>query len=195
MRVALLRHFPTDWNAEGRLQGRSDQPLSEESRATLRRLRLPSEWEESEMVSSPLGRAVETARALGGAQAPIATEPRLTEFDFGDWEGLRGKDLLADPASGYGPVEGWGLDFRPPGGESIAELTARVAEGLAAHAAPGRIFVVHRGVMRALMGLATGWRWLGPEPFRIKRAALHPLILDDDGRPAQVEPWRKLEPR
>ncbi|MEO0682827.1 MAG: histidine phosphatase family protein [Pseudomonadota bacterium] len=195
MIVALLRHFPTDWNAEGRLQGRSDQPLSDASRAALAGLRLPAGWAGAEMVASPLSRAVETARLLGGPGQPAALEPRLTEFDFGDWEGAAGAALLADPTCAYRPVEAWGPAFRPPNGESVAELSARTAAGLAAQAAPGRVFVVHRGVMRALLGLASGWAWSGPEPFRIKRAALHPLRLDADGRPAEVGAPVKLVPR
>ena len=41
-------------------------------------------------------------------------------------EGLHGRDLIADPASGYAHIEDWGWDYRPPGGESPAELRARL---------------------------------------------------------------------
>lgn len=174
--VALLRHFPTDWNAAGRLQGRTDVPLSAGSRAALAGLRLPARWRGARVVASPLGRAVETAAAL--AEGPVAVDARLIEMDFGHWEGLEGAALLADPGSGYGPVEGWGMGFRPPGGESVAEMTARVAALLAElEGGPRVVLVTHRGVMRAALGLATGWRWRGPEPFRIRRGRLHPLRL------------------
>ncbi|MEM1315731.1 MAG: histidine phosphatase family protein [Pseudomonadota bacterium] len=192
-RVALVRHFPTDWNAEGRLQGRTDVPLSEASRAALAGLALPPDWRDGPVIASPLARAAETARALSAGD--VALDPRLIEFDFGQWEGRIGAELLADPACAYGPVEGWGPDFRAPGGESVTEMTERAAAALKAHAAEGAVFVLHRGVMRALLALATGWAWRGPEPFRIKRAALHPIDLDAEGRPVAAHPPIKLVPR
>ncbi|MEM6745146.1 MAG: histidine phosphatase family protein [Pseudomonadota bacterium] len=194
-RIALLRHFPTAWNAEGRLQGRTDIPLSAASREALAALALPPPWTDGPFIASPLARAQETARALAPPGAQIALDPRLTEFDFGEWEGRVGADLLADPACAYGPVETWGPDFRPPGGESVSELAARVAEALAERARPGAVFVLHRGVMRAILALATGWEWRGPEPFRIKRAALHPVDLDAAGRPVAAHAPVKLVPR
>ncbi|MEM9012604.1 MAG: histidine phosphatase family protein [Pseudomonadota bacterium] len=192
-RVALLRHFPTAWNEAGRLQGRTDIPLSEAARQDLARYRLPAPWRGAPMLSSPLSRARETAAHLAGGAVP--TDPRLTEMHFGQWEGMEGEALLSDPTSGYGPVEHWGLNFRPPGGESPAEIQGRVQPLLAEIAATGRdtILVTHRGVMRAILALASGWAYAGPEPFRIKRRALHVVTLSADGTPQAFDPPLKLE--
>ncbi|RMH50833.1 MAG: histidine phosphatase family protein [Alphaproteobacteria bacterium] len=180
MIVGFLRHFPTGWNAAGRIQGRSDPPLSPESRAALARLRLPDPWRGLPVISSPLCRALETACAL--AAGPVVADPRLVEMDFGAWEGRRAAELLADPASGFRPVEAWGWDFRPPGGESPAEIVPRLVAALAELPGPALI-VTHRGVMRCALALATGWGYRGPEPFRIRRAMIHPVTIGPDGRP------------
>jgi probable phosphoglycerate mutase len=189
--IGLVRHFPTDWNAAGRLQGRTDVPLSEAARAELAGRRLPTRWRGLPIIASPLRRARETAEALAEG-APVRIEPRLIEFDFGDWEGRIGAELIAEGV-GYGPVEGWGADFAAPGGETVAMLEARVEAALGAIGAPA-VVVTHRGVMRAALALATGWRWRGPEPFRIKRAAVHPLRLEG-GRIVGAAPWERLDRR
>jgi probable phosphoglycerate mutase len=54
------------------------------------------------------------------------------------------------------------------------------------------LLVTHRGVMRCLLALASGWAYRGPEPFRIKRAAVHPVTLRG-GRPAGFGPPERLE--
>ncbi len=193
--IGLLRHFPTDWNAEGRLQGRTDVPLSEASRAELAGLRLPPRWRDVPIICSPLKRAHETAETLAEGGAP-RLDDRLIEMNFGAWEGRVGAELIADPDCAYGPVETWGWDFRPPEGESPADMAARVAPALAEAARHERcLLVLHRGIMRCILALASGWTYRGPEPFRIKRAAVHPVTLSDDGKPIAFGPPEKLERR
>ncbi|CAO3456618.1 Phosphoglycerate mutase family protein [Azospirillum largimobile] len=125
IRLAFLRHGITGWNREGRIQGRTDIPLDAEGRERLSRLTLPEDWRDAALHASPLSRAVETARLLGNGR-PVRTDARLIEMDWGAWEGLRGIDLRADPASGYRDIEDWGWDFRPPGGESPADVRNRL---------------------------------------------------------------------
>ena len=123
--LAFLRHGITAWNREGRIQGRTDIPLDPEGRDRLARLTLPPDWRDATLHASPLSRAIETARILGNNH-PVHTDPRLIEMDWGAWEGRRGHDLRADPASGYRDLEHWGWDFRPPGGESPADVRERL---------------------------------------------------------------------
>ena len=129
IRLAFLRHGITAWNREGRIQGRTDIPLDPEGRDRLAGLTLPPDWRDATLHASPLSRAVETATLLGHGR-PVHTDPRLIEMDWGAWEGRRGHDLRADPASGYRDLEHWGWDFRPPGGESPADVRERLTAWL-----------------------------------------------------------------
>ncbi|RMF40185.1 MAG: histidine phosphatase family protein [Alphaproteobacteria bacterium] len=192
IRIGLIRHFPTAWNAEGRLQGRSDIPLSPEGRAALAGHALPEAWTDVPVLASPLSRAVETAETLAGR--PVPADARLIEMDFGDWEGRIGAELLADPACAYRPVEEWGWDFRPPGGESPRQMAGRLLALLATLGGP-HLLITHRGVMRCILALASGWDYAGPEPFRIRRASLHEVTLDAAGRPVAFAPPERLPKR
>ncbi|HVE49307.1 MAG TPA: histidine phosphatase family protein [Casimicrobiaceae bacterium] len=64
MILDVIRHASTEWNAQRRMQGRRDIPLSLEGRAELARWRVPADVKQASWFSSPLVRAVETARAL-----------------------------------------------------------------------------------------------------------------------------------
>ena len=178
IKLAILRHGHTDWNRAGRIQGRTDIALDPEARAQLAALRLPAPWGDADLVASPLARAVETA-LLVADRAPEIT-PALMEMDWGQWEGKRGVDLKADPASGFCDIEDWGWGYTPPGGESPADLRARLipwAEGLRRDT----VAVCHIGVMRVLLAHAMGWDFSGPAPFQVKRNRLYILQITPDG--------------
>ena len=188
MRVALLRHGRTAWNEAGRLQGRSDVPLTPEERERLSRLALPPDWRGADVLSSPLRRARETADIL--ADGAVRTEAALVEMDLGAWEGRRGVDLLDDPASGYRHVEAWGWDMRPPnGGETPRDVLGRAAPVLAG-LARDTLIVSHINVMRAILADAHGWDFDGPMPFRIKRDRLHVLRREGGAWVSEGSPVR-----
>tara|TARA_R110000850_G_scaffold16451_3_gene51358 strand:- start:154 stop:735 length:582 start_codon:yes stop_codon:yes gene_type:complete len=188
--LAILRHGHTDWNRAGRIQGRTDIALDPEARAQLAALRLPAPWGDADLVASPLARAVETARLVAD-RAPETTQA-LMEMDWGQWEGKRGVDLKADPASGFRDIEDWGWGYTPPGGESPADLRARLipwAEGLQRDT----VAVCHIGVMRVLLAHAMGWDFSGPAPFQVKRNRLYILHITPDGWRAANEQIRLEE--
>jgi probable phosphoglycerate mutase len=180
-RLALIRHLPTAWNREGRLQGRADPPLD---LAAAPDLRLPAELAGFRVLASPLRRAVETASWLGLAE--IAIEPRLIEMDWGEWQGQTLAELRARHGPGMATREAQGLDFRPPGGESPRDVQARVAPLLKQIAAAGRptAAITHNGVIRAVYALATGWDMRGEPPARLDWPAAHLFHLDRDGHPS-----------
>lgn len=189
IRLALLRHGHTAWNRAGRIQGRSDIALDDEARAELAGYRLPAPWDAAALWSSPLVRAAETARLVGG-RAPV-TAPELTEMNWGDWEGQRGVDLVADPESGYRHIEDWGWDFRPPNGESPAELRARLQPWLD-RLDRDAVAVCHIGIMRVLLADAHGWEFHGEPPFKVKRNRLFVIHVGDDRLTAEPDPVRLL---
>lgn len=177
IRLGLMRHGHTAWNRAGRIQGRTDEPLDDAARAQLAGLQLPDSWQTAHVASSPLSRAVETAQLVTG-HAPD-TDPALTEMDWGTWEGSKGVELHADPASGFRDIEDWGWQYRPPGGESPADVRARLLPWVAG-LDQDTVAVCHIGIMRVLLAGATGWNFEGPAPFAVKRNRIYVLHVSAD---------------
>jgi len=88
--LVLVRHGETDWNADGRLQGQTDRPLSEAGRRQARRLADELAAERVEAIyASDLARSRETAEIVAARLGlPVVLDPGLRERDWGTWEGL-----------------------------------------------------------------------------------------------------------
>lgn len=138
MQLFLIRH-PQAQVAEGICYGRTDLPLREPWSVDALRERLPASVK---VVSSPLRRCAEFASAL----SPHATmDPRLTELDFGAWEMQRWDDI---PRA---EIDAWTADplgFNGHGGESVAQMQARVRLALADLGGQDCVWVTHAGVMK-----------------------------------------------
>jgi probable phosphoglycerate mutase len=95
-------------------------------------------------------------------------DPRLMEQNWGEWEGLSRAGILArDGEDAFRRAGSENGDaFRPPGGESTAELHARVASFLTdvTRENSDAVVVAHLGVLRAAYTLATGWDMATPMP-------------------------------
>jgi probable phosphoglycerate mutase len=184
VKLALLRHGPTEWNAAGRIQGHTDIPLSDAGLARMAALRLPLQI--SRVYASPLLRTRQTAEALGLA-SPIY-DARLMEQNWGSWEGLTRDEILArDGADAFLKAgSNQGEAFRPGGGESTGELHARVAAFLkdVAQGEGDAVAVAHLGVLRAAYTLATGWNMATPMPANLDVSKILVLSLDRDSAPA-----------
>lgn len=181
--LAVLRHGPTAWSAARRLQGRTDIPLSPDGRAAVARWRLPPAFAERAWLTSPLRRAVETAETLG---LVARREARLIEMAWGEWEGLTLAELADRPGAALAERAAAGLDLQPPGGESPRQVQARLRPLLAELArGDGTVgAITHKGVIRALFALASGWDMLGKPPVRLDWQSAHLFRLDHAGNPA-----------
>ena len=130
--LLLVRHGQTDWNLEGRYQGRSDVALNEAGRKQAEWVAedLAGRWIDA-VYSSSLRRSLHTARAIAhphGLEPRV--DPRLDEINQGDWEGV----VVSEIAERYPELFlQWGRDpraVRPPGGESIREVHDRVIDAV-----------------------------------------------------------------
>lgn len=166
----LIRHGPTLWNDQRRLQGRTDEPLSDTSRNALARLRLPDGWDSADVLASPLQRCLETARLLTGRSPRII--PALIEQHWGDWEGRTLTEISHT-------TEADGLEGRPPGGESLSDVLARLAPCIAT-LPPTAVLVAHRGILQALLVLATGWDNRGKPPLKPRPFTAHHFRREAD---------------
>jgi alpha-ribazole phosphatase len=149
VRIFLIRH-PPPLIEPGVCYGRLDVDCRDPARVVADlRSRLPAGIA---VYSSPLRRALRLARELS-PPAPVRVDPRLSEIDFGAWEGRRWDDIAREE------IDAWAADvvgFTPPGGESVAALHARALD-FAASLTGDAAIVTHAGVMRALAG---HWRRL-----------------------------------
>ncbi|WP_374533250.1 histidine phosphatase family protein [Phenylobacterium sp.] len=160
--IYLVRHGQTQFNAERRMQGWLDSPLTDLGRAQgaaigrlLRSLiGKPDGWR---LVASPLGRAQATARLIGEALGlPVETDRRVIEVSFGRWDGRLRDELAAEHPETFGQG-GW--QFAAPGGEGVETVEARVGDWLAGlPPEPERkvIVVSHGGSGRVVRGAYLG---------------------------------------
>lgn len=127
MKIILVRHGETIWNRENRVQGLSDIELTERGKKQAEQLAQSLKDETIDViVSSPLKRAYQTARAIQQFHdVNIEVDRDLLELDQGDFEGLTFRELREDHASF---LEQWAIDpssIDIPNGESLAGLQDR----------------------------------------------------------------------
>lgn len=124
--IFFVRHGQTAGNRDGRLQGRVDTQLTDLGREQARRLAEGLRAVRvARVVTSPLRRATETAAAIGTVHGlDVDVDGRLVELHYGDWDQRRFREIGAQE---WGA---WRADpkFAPPGGESLVDVTARVAD-------------------------------------------------------------------
>jgi probable phosphoglycerate mutase/uncharacterized phosphatase len=148
-----LRHGATDWNRQGRFQGRTDNPLNADGLGqahtaanALRGIGI------RRIVSSPLVRARKTAEIIGATVAvPVEIDDGIIEFDFGSFEGLPVRDMMA--RHGVTSAEGL-VSILPVDGEDWSAMTERalrcVSVWLDRHPGDDLLFVCHDAVMQAM---------------------------------------------
>lgn len=192
----LIRHGETQWNADRRLQGALDVPLNttgiEQAQRLGAYLRSPSfDARIDAIVSSDLGRALETARiAAEHFDLTIALDPELRERCYGIYEGRDWASLNGERAGQ--PV----VDFRQPelaveNGESLSAFAARVEkafQNLAQHYVGKNVMVFsHGGVIDIAWRLTSGATLDAPRPAPILNASINCFAIDPAGD------WRALE--
>jgi broad specificity phosphatase PhoE len=160
--IWLARHGQTAYNHARRFQGHLPVPLDDTGREQARALARDAaarEW--GALWSSPLARALETARIVGAA---IGLEPRtdarFAETDTGDWTDRPFDEVQAEDPDGFRGFVEADPAFAFPGGESFAQQAERVQDGLAdvrAGELPALV-ICHRGVMRLALAHARGER-------------------------------------
>lgn len=170
MRFFIIRHGETPWNVEGRFQGRNDILLNErgleQARAAanaLKGVRFDAFW------SSPLSRALETARAVAdGRSREIRTHEGLLEISHGLWEGL----LAADVEERWpGELDRWHSEphaVAMPEGETLADVqerTLRAVDEIRNAGGKQVLIAAHDAVIKVLlcawmeMPLSCFWRF------------------------------------
>ena len=158
--IIIVRHGRTEFNATGRLQGRTDNPLDEVGLAQAEAVATylaPELLSDTLIVCSPLLRARQTATAIAkGVGASLEIDERWIELDYGAFEGLRQSEV---PSNIW---REWRSDsnFAAPQGESLNQVQQRVSDACAelAQRLDGRTAVVvsHVSPIKSAVAWALG---------------------------------------
>lgn len=157
-KVYFVRHGQTDWNAQGRIQGRMDIPLNtvgmEQARELAEQL-AQKNVSVDRVVTSDLSRAYETGRIVAERLGvPCEKSHNLYEREFGDWEGLKMSEIQEKWAQLYEDWMNRRYDFRPPNGESYHELAQRMMNAvgkLLENTKENLLIVSHGGSLSAFL--------------------------------------------
>lgn len=184
----LIRHGETLWNHARRYQGHADIALNESGKCQARALseRLAGE-RFAAFYASDLARARETARIIARPHGlPVQTLPALREIRFGEWEGLTRDEIRERFPQVSSQWWSRPKNTRLPGGETLAEVAARVMGAVETitrrHAAEKVVVAAHGGTIRVIVACYLGmdlneyWR------LRQDNTALSMIDVFEDGR-------------
>ncbi len=192
-RIVVVRHGETEWNLASRIQGHADSPLTAagEAQAAAIARRLAGERFDA-LVSSDLGRAVRTARAIAARTGhEIVADARLRERNYGMAEGLTYGEIGVHFPEIFSRVRDTDPDYVVPGGESRRQMYERVRdafESLAREWEGARLTVVcHGGVLAMLFRHVHGIPVGAAHAIPIPNASYNALVREEGSW--RVEAW------
>ncbi|MGL4307873.1 MAG: histidine phosphatase family protein [Cetobacterium sp.] len=154
LEIYFIRHGQTEWNTQGMMQGRNNSPLTTEGKEQAKKL---SKYLENEvftaLLSSPLGRAMETAEIIkGNRDQSIDTIDEFQEIAMGKVEGIPRSEFEITYPEEFFNFWNDASKYNPSifEGESYADVLLRAKEGLKKLISiypEGKIIVVTHGVM------------------------------------------------
>lgn len=194
-RLILIRHGETAWNAEHRIQGRLDVPLSATGVWQAEQLaRALADEPIDAVVASDLARAWLTAAPLA-ARLGRAPQPHagLRERSFGIFEGHTLEEIAARWPDHFAGWRARDPAWRMPAGESGTEFIDRVLTAMhdvvAAHRGGTVAVVAHGGVLDVVYRAARGLSWDAPREHVMANAAINRLAATAPPLALAIESW------
>jgi probable phosphoglycerate mutase len=200
LKIILIRHGETAWNAERRLQGHLDIALNAEGerQASLLAEALAPEHIDL-IVSSDLQRARQTAQAVAAPRSmTVHIDPGLRERCYGGFEGLLYSEIEQRFPAEFAAWQARDVDAVLPSGKNCGETfrefythsTSAILALAAAH--PGRTIamVAHGGVLECAYRMALGLPLETPRDFKVYNASINRFRLEE-GRLA-LESWGEV---
>jgi probable phosphoglycerate mutase len=205
LKIILIRHGETAWNAERRLQGHLDIPLNAEGERQARLLADALAPERIDLlVSSDLQRARQTAQAVAAPRGmPLQIDPGLRERCYGGFEGLLYSEIEQRFPAEFAAWQARNIDATLPDGKNCGEtfrqffIRATDAILALARAHPGRTIamVAHGGVLECAYRMALDLPLETPRDFKVYNASINRfrmeegrLALDSWGEVAHLRP-------
>lgn len=172
--VFLIRHGVTEWHSNQRVLGRRDIALTEEGHAQAERAaNLLAQVPLVDVIASPLQRTLQTAERIAAPHGiQVARDPRLVDFDLGEWSGMEYSQITATPA--YQRFVSDPMSTRIPGGETLLDARKRALASIhqALRDSPSGdaiALVTHAGIIRIVLT-----HYLGSPPGNYHRLRVSP---------------------
>jgi len=169
MKIYLIRHGQTIFNLEKKIQGRKNIPLCPAGIEEIKRWIFPEHLKKLPAFSSPLIRAIETAK-LSGFDPMI--ESNLIEMDWGEGEGKKVEDFRKKYGDIFKKEEEKGINFNFFNAESPKMVQKRAWNFIKTLKKDSIIFT-HKGVIRALYALATDWDMKNKPKVKLENNCIH----------------------
>lgn len=155
--IDLMRHGETE--ASDIFRGHVEDPLSEQGWLQMEQAVAERQWDR--IVTSPLGRCSLFAHALGQQlERDVLVESRFAEYHFGDWDGERYDDVMAQDNELVQQFFADPFANTPPNAESFSAFHDRVLEGwyhvAQQHGAEKVLIVTHGGVIMSVLAEIMG---------------------------------------
>lgn len=155
MKIYLIRHGQTDWNLEGKIQGRHDVSLNETGSKQAELLAMGMDKRPVvQIFSSRQKRALETAQAVGRRQhVAVTVIDGLEEVEFGEWEGKTWDEISREYPEEFKVWCTEPAEIVPPGGESRPQIYRRIGNALKEilRRSRGDIAIISHGAALAYM--------------------------------------------
>jgi probable phosphoglycerate mutase len=195
-KLCLVRHGETAWNAEGRVQGQLDIPLSEVGLAqALAVAAVLGNESFSVIYSSDLARVQQTAQPTAHRLGlKIAFEPRLRERHYGDFQGVTYTEAKHRFPMQFARFKARELDFDFSNGESLTRFNDRalacVDSLVKKHPGESVLVFTHGGVLEMVYRHANGRGLSSPRDFEIPNAAINRVEVGAQGW--RVSAWADI---
>jgi probable phosphoglycerate mutase len=192
----MVRHGETAWNAQGRVQGQTDVPLSAVGESQARAVRAALAGERfAALYASDLSRVRQTAAPVAALLGlPVRLEPRLRERHYGKFETLTYAEARARLPEDYARFRARDPDYDFGSGESLRAFHERAVAcvaGIAArHAGAAVLVFTHGGVLEMVHRHAHGTGISAPRDFEIPNAALNWIEIGP--RRWRVRAWAQV---
>jgi probable phosphoglycerate mutase len=185
--IILARHGQTLWNKEKRLQGWQNSPLSDigvvQAERVAQQIAKIIENNEVKLISSPLGRAFDTAKIIASElaikESNINTSPLLKEFCFGIWEGLTPQEIKEKYLEQWNKRTADKWNYIIPRGESYHLVAKRAEQWLENESDTNNIIAIsHEGIARVIRGIYLGLN--EQKTMSLRQENNHIVILENN---------------
>jgi broad specificity phosphatase PhoE len=186
LRILIARHGQTAYNREFRNQGHADIELDEVGIGQAACLRGVLEGERFDAIyTSPLKRAAKTAEAIASGN-PVINDPRISERNYGDWEGKTRDEIIASDGERFTLYRGDPVTQTSGGGETGLDVFMRcvafLSDLFARHEDGTVLIVTHGGSGSALIAALVHGSPATADCFRLSNCSITEILVEGSRR-------------